>query len=119
MEFDTDPDAAADTRRRVFDMVATATGWRSPACTCTFRGSHVFHFAFLGFARFFAYTGQFGGFFLLKTGLLLAQIHFTSLPNVRRFYFSARCVPDIHASNNAFLRAQIFFVLFALGIHGN
>jgi hypothetical protein len=35
MEFDTDPDAAADTRRRVFDMVATATGWRSPACTCT------------------------------------------------------------------------------------
>jgi hypothetical protein len=82
-------------------------------------GSHVFHFAFLGFARFFAYTGQFGGFFLLKTGLLLAQIHFTLLPNVRRFYFSARCVPDIHASNNAFLRAQIFFVLFALGIHGN
>jgi Metallo-beta-lactamase superfamily len=34
MEFDTDPVAAAVTRRRW-----RPTGWRSPACTCTFPGS--------------------------------------------------------------------------------
>ena len=33
MAFDTDPHAAAATRKRMFDMVTTTGSW-SPGCTC-------------------------------------------------------------------------------------
>jgi len=82
-------------------------------------GSHVFHFAFLGFARFFTHTGESGGFFLLKAGLPLAQIHFTSLPNVRRFYFSARLLARHTILQQCLSKTANILVLFALGIHSN
>jgi hypothetical protein len=72
-------------------------------------GSHVFHFAFLGFARFFTRTGQSGGFSFSSLASLWPKFASPRFRMFEDFAFRLDCLPDIRGSNNVFLRTQIFF----------
>jgi hypothetical protein len=64
---------------------------------------------FLGFARFFTHTGQFGGFFFSSLASLWPKFTSPRFRMFEDFAFRLDCLPDIRASNNVFLRTQIFF----------